>query len=88
MGKYSKEAIGNMARIVVAAKSFKRTIRRRSMRVRKLEGPFEPVEIVLESKEELAALESIIGFFDGSELPRRVETFMIGLSAGLRKARK
>ena len=58
------------------------------MKVRKLKGIFEPIEITLESEEEVDSLRTLMGFFDGSEVPRQVETFIIGLNAKIRNLKK
>ena len=56
------------------------------MRVRRLEGLFKPVEIILDTKEELGAFRMLLGFFDGSEVPRQVEEFLNGLNLEIRNS--
>ena len=58
------------------------------MKVTQPKPEFKPVTIVLNSKEELAALISIVGLFDGSKVSRSAETFLIRLRANLSKTNR
>ena len=53
------------------------------MRVEQEKPEFKPVNVVLETREDLASLISIVGYFEGSEVPRDVETFLIKLRTKL-----